>query len=397
MSAPAVSTSAATATPTTTTPTTAAPLPYSTSSGAAYAAFDKLQGTKNYATWKGRISTVLESLRQWGIVDGTIIAPTPADPAAPMADETAELLAFKVRSVSVFMEISFRVADHIDTTLGKSKDLKEAWDCLEKRYGTGQDGLQSILMMKLQLMKWDGSSSIFTHRDSMVNLRTELADTGMVINDHTFFLYFTSSLPRSLDLFVTLYDDGRSHDVNVICDRFARYEMRLKLDDTRIAKNDGVPDTPVAMFSQASSSNPKGKKGKGRDFKNVTCYGCGKKGHIKAKCQDKPKEAKETKAGEKKDDKSKPAKAADNAHKAKPATGMLYMALTLGAQASSGDSDGHFYIDSGASNHLFPTKGDLHAYRKFIKPVEISAADGGKIYAYGSGTLRVATSANGLE
>ena len=295
------------------------------------------------------------------------------------------------------MEISFRVADHIDTTLGKSKDPKEAWDCLAKHYGTGQDGLQSILIMKLQLMKWDGSGSIFTHRDAMVNLRTELADTGMVINDHTFFSYFTSSLPRSLDLFITLYDDGRSHDINVICDRFARYEMRLKLDDTRIAKNDGVPDTPVVMFSQASSSNPKGKKGKGRDFKNVTCYGCGKKGHIKAKCQDKPKEAKETKAGEKKDDKSKPAKAVDDAHKVKPTTGTLYMALTLGAQAGSGDSDGHFYIDSGASDHLFPTKGDLHAYRKFIKPVEISAADGGKIYAYGSGTLKVATSANGLE
>jgi len=33
---------------------------------------------------------------------------------------------------------------------------------------------------------------------------------------------------------------------------------------------------------------------------------------------------------------------------------------------------------------------------KFAKPVEISAANGGEIYAYGSGTLRVATSANSL-
>jgi hypothetical protein len=50
-----------------------------------------------------------------------------------------------------------------------------------------------------------------------------------------------------------------------------------------------------------------------------------------------------------------------------------------------------------ASDHLIPSKENLHAYRKFDKPVEISAADGGKIYAYGSGTLRVTTSANGLE
>ena len=71
--------------------------------------------------------------------------------------------------------------------------------------------------------------------------------------------------------------------------------------------------------------------------------------------------------------------------------------MTLGAQASSGDSDEGFYIDSGASDHLIPSRGDLNSYREFNKPVEISTADGGKIFSYGSGNLRVATTVNGLE
>jgi hypothetical protein len=39
----------------------------------------------------------------------------------------------------------------------------------------------------------------------------------------------------------------------------------------------------------------------------------------------------------------------------------------------------------------------LHAYQKFAMPLEISATNGNKIYAYGSGDLRVVTLANGLE
>jgi hypothetical protein len=41
--------------------------------------------------------------------------------------------------------------------------------------------------------------------------------------------------------------------------------------------------------------------------------------------------------------------------------------------------------------------GELRAYKKFAKPIEISTADSGKIYAYGTDTLRVAALSNGLE
>jgi len=56
-----------------------------------------------------------------------------------------------------------------------------------------------------------------------------------------------------------------------------------------------------------------------------------------------------------------------------------------------------FYIDLGASDHLVPSKGDLRADRVFEQLVEIAVANSGKIYAYGTGYLRVATSASGVE
>src|SRR5258706_13249176 len=56
-----------------------------------------------------------------------------------------------------------------------------------------------------------------------------------------------------------------------------------------------------------------------------------------------------------------------------------------------------FYIDSGASAHLVPTKCGLRNYVKFDSPVEIAAANNRKILAYGSGTVRMAVSVGGVE
>jgi len=42
----------------------------------------------------------------------------------------------------------------------------------------------------------------------MVDLRIQLVDAGMALSDQAFYSYFNESLPPSLDLFVTLYEDG---------------------------------------------------------------------------------------------------------------------------------------------------------------------------------------------
>jgi len=115
----------------------------------------------------------------------------------------------------------------------------------------------------------------------------------MVIDDQSFFEYFTNSLPSSLDLFITLYEDN-SYNVDLLCDRFAKHEMRRKLADAKDGKAGGTSDSSLALFGQSasSSSKGKGKERKKRDLRNITCYGCGKEGHVKAKCLDGEKEEK---------------------------------------------------------------------------------------------------------
>jgi hypothetical protein len=134
-----------------------------------------------------------------------------------------------------------------------------------------------------------------------------------------------------------------------------------------------------------------------RDLSNVTCLGCGKKGHVISHC---PEKAKGDKPEEKQEEKPKSGKELEKSEKStskKPPSGTLYTAMSYSAILTNKELTDTFYIDSGASNYLIPSKNDLHAYREFEQPVEISAADSAKIYAYGTGSLCVASFSNGLE
>jgi hypothetical protein len=121
---------------------------------------------------------------------------------APTTDEACDIEAFEVRRISAFMEISFRMADSAKTIPGNTEDHKvglgvagEASRCKAARATICSHG-------KLQIAKWDGSRTIHTHRDTMVDIRTELADTGMITGDQSFYEHLTNSLPTSLDLFI---------------------------------------------------------------------------------------------------------------------------------------------------------------------------------------------------
>ena len=114
------------------------------------------------------------------------------------------------------------VNSYLATTFRHNPKL--AWETLARHFSAKQEGLQSTLIAKLQMASWDGNGTIQTHQDYMVNLCIQLADTSKPITDKSFFSYFIESLPHSLDLFISLYDNS-THNVNLLCSKFTKYEM----------------------------------------------------------------------------------------------------------------------------------------------------------------------------
>jgi hypothetical protein len=300
------------------------------------------------------------------------------------------------------MEISLCLSPSIKNMLNDDEDPMATWTLLKKRFGAKQQGLQSMLLTKVQLAKWDGTGTIMGHRDYMVDIRTQLKGASLPLLDQTFYGYFVNSLPHSCALFTTLYDD-MTYDVERLCDRFAAYEMCCKLADMTEGMAGSSSGSALALSSQQTLSKGKGKERqrqrKDRDLTDVTCYSCGGKGHLHRNCPtDQKKDGKSELKPADRQDQKRPDKqqrggaksAKDDAAKDKAPLGTLYM-VTLA------DAPEPFYMDSAASYHLVPSRECLHDYQEFAKPIKVTSASGHSIYAHGMGILRVVTSATGIH
>jgi hypothetical protein len=142
--------------------------------------------------------------------------------------------------------------------------------------------------------------------------------------------------------------------------------MCQKLRAAKSGKANTTSDGSIALYGQQSSDKEKKKKQKGkkgkRDLSNVTCFSCGKKGHIILHC---PEKAKGDKPEEKQEEKPKLGKEPEKSEKStskKPPSGTLYTAMSYSAILTNEELTDTFYITSGASDHLIPSKNDLHAY-----------------------------------
>ena len=148
---------------------------------------------------------------------------------------------------------------------------------------------------------------------------------------------FTKTLPTTVD---PLYD------------KFAKYETRRKLAGLVAGKADKTTDDSLALFGQQASSSSSKKKGE-KEGKGETT---GKKGHIQRKCSDGEKnDEKRDEKEDNRDDKSKPAKGMRKRVAPSTIGDALHSSIPL---SNTGEL---LNIDSGASDHFTPSRGDLGA------------------------------------
>ena len=259
-------------------------------------------------------------------------------------------------------------------------------------------------------MHWDGQTLITAFRDHMKALHTCLAAAGLNITAQQFYQYFINSLPAEYDLVIAVHIPTTSnYSVNVLCDAFHTIELCKELHTSMtgstsedqvglLAKQKGSKGSRKAESGRGSGST--GSKGKKL---NVTCYGCGKKGHYKHECWsakkggDKGSSNAATTSGT--NASSSGHTAMNKSTPAKPAGGVLLCLMESSEVAYSMNTDGRaqYYLNTGASSHFIEELGALHSYIPFEVPQSITTAKSGTIRALGSGTLKFATYINGKE
>jgi hypothetical protein len=178
-----------------------------------------------------------------------------------------------------------RVEDEPRVTIMGTQDPKEAWDKLDRTYGSRLANNRTTLMSELVKMRYDGSG-ILEFKGRMDTLRLRLIEAGQTISDSDFLSMFMGTLPEEFDVLATTIDYNRN-TVEDIVNRLRQSEIRKEVQP-------GFSDRS-AFYAQRGSCGthfqcPRGRgfiRGNGASHSNSCsnkCYECGEAGHWARNC-----------------------------------------------------------------------------------------------------------------
>ncbi|XP_011701738.1 PREDICTED: phosphoribosylformylglycinamidine synthase-like [Wasmannia auropunctata] len=201
----------------------------------------------------------------------------------------------------------------------------------------------------------------------LVSLVQQLADIGHNISDEEVAVLMLGGLPAEFDPLIMGLEATHERLTSDMV------KTRLLSEDYRRGSTDASSGNEAAFATNSANKGTFRKR-------EVTCYKCGKKGHIKPKC---PQIKKEWKTKDKKDNQ-------DNSSKKKTEDKLLLTSFAVG----SFDKDSWF-IDSGCTTHM-SMRNDWFSKYTNNDTKEVFTANNQKMYSQGTDVMYVPEIATNL-
>ncbi|KAH9681067.1 Integrase catalytic domain-containing protein [Citrus sinensis] len=249
-------------------------------------------------------------------------------------------------------DLHLALADGVLSSVAEKNTTKEIWDTLTKLYEAKSLHNKMFLKRKLSTLRMTESTIVTDHINTLKTLFSQLTTLGHTIEENKRAELLLQSLPDSYDQLIINLTNNNLADSLVFDDVAASVlneESRQKNKENR----------------QASSSKSISKK-------NVKCYNCGKKGHIKKKCWSNQKR-REGKEPESSNVQGCVASTSDDGE-------ILYSEATTVSEGKKRLSD-VWLIDSGATWHMTSRREWFHTY----EPIS-----GGSVYMGNDHALEIA-------
>ncbi|RVW53328.1 Retrovirus-related Pol polyprotein from transposon TNT 1-94 [Vitis vinifera] len=174
------------------------------------------------------------------------------------------------------------------TSLPQTEFASEFLKSVEERFKRADKSLAGTLMAELTTMKYDGQKGIQQHNLNMIEKAAKLKALGMGMDESFLVQFVLKSLPSQFAPFKIHYNTNSDQwNLNELTSKCIQEEVRLRQEghNLALAVTHGVTKKK-GKFKKGKNFPPK-KSGPGEGSQShdgkftVSCYFCGKKGHVK--------------------------------------------------------------------------------------------------------------------
>uniref|UniRef100_A0A5B7BVZ8 CCHC-type domain-containing protein n=1 Tax=Davidia involucrata TaxID=16924 RepID=A0A5B7BVZ8_DAVIN len=244
----------------------------------------------NVSEWYEQVQFTLGVLD----LDMTLLVDKPVDITEDSTTDEVNLFKSWERSNRLsLMFMRMTIANNIKTSLPQNANALEFLRAVEDRFRSADKSLAGTLMAELTTTKYDGNRGVQDHILNMTDKAAKLNALGMRVDESFLVQFILNSLPSQFGPFKIHYNTNKDKwSLNELTNMCVQEEMRLRQEGRHsvLAVTQGV--IKKKGKSEKWKKNPlkkrNGPEEGNQDHANnsftVTCYFCGKKGHVKKDC-----------------------------------------------------------------------------------------------------------------
>jgi hypothetical protein len=329
---------------------------------------ERFDGKNNFNIWKSTVEDILVQQGLYKALQGK----------RPEGMKDADWEELEAKTVST---IRLALAPEVKYSVLNEKSASKLWKTLEDLYMS--KSLTNRLYLKKQLyeLKMDDDIDVRDHLNKFNKCVTELLNVDVKIEDEDKAIMLLSSLPKSYETLVTTLLVGKSTlTVNEV--------STALLETANMKKPSGNVNGDQVLLTTSGNRYGRGES-RGRNYgqrdrsqsrprRDVECYYCHKKGHVRRDCEELTKHL---------DSKRKSKEITENSD----STNLVEENYDLeDALCVANDESlvSNWFLDSGCFYHMSPNRDWFENY----KPCDeryIFVADNQKLEVKGSGTVKV--------
>jgi hypothetical protein len=275
-------------------------------------AMDKLTSI-NYQAWRNKFIPLLKSMNALRIVQGEEDEPAPGNSAAARAAAAD----YEKRSGKAATAILLSCSEEVTPFVEGMEDPRLMWDTLHERFNSARHNIGRTTILRLfQSARPTPGEAISSYFGRLLKFRQQLAGTDKAISDSALKTHIFTTLPEDFNITIQflMLEPEEKLSVNDVMDALRnRDEARRLTELNKVSENNTAATSGEAMyaalgrpghlvrctfchknghtFEQCFRRNRLGPGGSASNFSNkqrvrkeITCYYCGGKGHIKFHC-----------------------------------------------------------------------------------------------------------------